>query len=269
MWHFINCWSELCRGSRKISSPPLMDRAFLSKEPIRFLPSEEAIRVNKWPAHGLSSRVFRFSQKAMASLKAKANQQCKLEKGEISSLQALSTLIWRAVMRARKAAPGQMTICLMVVGNRQRWDPPMSPESFGNYVTAAFTRAPAGELLSRDLGSAARALHETVSSLTSEGARAFVEAWVEKPYLLSMEPIPYLIMVAGSPRFEVYGNDFSWGRPAGVLWGPAGKSDGKVLASQGCEGAGSVDLEVCLSPETMSALALDEELKEALSLSLI
>ncbi|KAF3778776.1 putative acetyltransferase [Nymphaea thermarum] len=267
MWHFINCWSELCRGSRQISRPPLLDRAFLSKEPIRFIPSEEAIRVNKWPAHDLSSRVFHFSQKAMASLKAKANQQCKLEKGEISSFQALSALIWRAVTRARKAAAGQMTICLMAVGNRQRLDPPMSPESFGNYVTTACTRAPAGELMSRDLGSAARALLETVSSLTSEGARAYVEAWVEKPYLLSLkEPNPYLILLAGSPRFEIYGNDFSWGRPAGVLWGPAAKFDGKVLASQGCEGAGSVDLEVCLSPKTMSALALDEELKEALSL---
>ncbi|XP_031483833.1 uncharacterized acetyltransferase At3g50280-like [Nymphaea colorata] len=266
MWHFINCWSELSRGSRQISRPPLMDRAFLRKEPIRFVPTEEAIRVNKWPAHGLSSRVFRLSQKAMASLKAKANQQGKLEKGEISSFQALSALIWRAVTRARKATAGQMTICLMAVGNRQRMDPPMPPESFGNYVTAACSRAPVGELLSRDLGSAARALHETVSSLTSEGARAYVEAWVEKPYLLSLEPNPYLILVAGSPRFEVYGNDFSWGRPAGVLWGPAAKFDGKVLASQGCEGAGSVDLEVCLSPESMSALALDEELKEALSL---
>ncbi|KAF3781780.1 putative acetyltransferase [Nymphaea thermarum] len=251
LWHFINCWSELSRGSRQISRPPLMDRAFLSKEPIRFIPSEEAIRVNKWPAHGLSSRVFRFSQKAMASLKAKANQQCKLEKGEISSLQALSTLIWRAVTRARKAAPGQMTICLMVVGNRQRWDPPMSPESFGNYVTAAYTRAPAGEQLSRDLGSAARALHETVSRLTSEGARAFVEAWVEKPFLLSLEPNPYLILVAGLTKVRG-----SWGRPAGVLWGPAAKFDGQVLALQGCEGAGSVDLEVCLSTETMVTLHL-------------
>ncbi|CAN6460126.1 unnamed protein product [Victoria cruziana] len=266
MWHFINCWSELSRGNQQISRPPVMERAFLNKEPIRFLPSEEEIGANVWPTHGVTERTFRFSRKAMASLKAKANHQRKPEKGEISSLQAFSALIWRAVMRARKAAAGQMTICLMAVGNRRRLDPPISPDSFGNYVTVACTRAPADELLSRDLGSAACAIHETIGGLTSEGLRAYVEAWVEKPYVLSVkEANPHLILVAGSPRFDVYGNDFSWGRPAGVFWGAAAKFDGKVLASQGREGAGSVELEVCLSPETMSALLLDQELKEALA----
>uniref|UniRef100_A0A2N9G2G5 Acetyltransferase n=1 Tax=Fagus sylvatica TaxID=28930 RepID=A0A2N9G2G5_FAGSY len=53
-----------------------------------------------------------------------------------------------------------------------------------------------------------------------------------------------------SPWFNVYGNDFGWGRPIAVWTGFANKYDGKLAVFSGIE-EGSMDFEACLSPETL------------------
>ncbi|KAF0900804.1 hypothetical protein E2562_035301 [Oryza meyeriana var. granulata] len=41
---------------------------------------------------------------------------------------------------------------------------------------------------------------------------------------------------SNSPRFEVYGNDFGWGRPVGVRTGGGNKLDGKMTVYEGRDG---------------------------------
>lgn len=57
----------------------------------------------------------------------------------------------------------------------------------------------------------------------------------------------------------MYDNDFGWGRPVAVRSGKANKFDGKISAFPGRDGAGSVDLEVVLDPDTMAGLVSDPE----------
>jgi hypothetical protein len=74
---------------------------------------------------------------------------------------------------------------------------------------------------------------------------------------------PHGTMVGSSPRFDVYGNDFGWGRPMTVRSGAGSKVDGKVTVYEGGDGAGSMALEVCLAPEALATLVADDEFMAA------
>ncbi|CAI0406136.1 unnamed protein product [Linum tenue] len=68
------------------------------------------------------------------------------------------------------------------------------------------------------------------------------------------------LIVADSPRFEVYGNDFGWGKPVAVR--AAGNySDGKLTVLKGKE-EGSVDVQICLMDATMKGIGNDSEFME-------
>jgi hypothetical protein len=72
-------------------------------------------------------------------------------------------------------------------------------------------------------------------------------------------------LTGSSPRFDVYGNDFGWGRPVAVRSGAGNKCEGKVTVYEGRGGAGSMALEVCLTPRALDRLVADEEFMEAVS----
>ncbi|PNX80256.1 HXXXD-type acyl-transferase family protein [Trifolium pratense] len=78
---------------------------------------------------------------------------------------------------------------------------------------------------------------------------------------------PYTVMMGSSPRFNMYGNEFGMGKALAVRSGYANKFDGKVTSYPGHEGEGSIDLEVCLSPDKMTALKIDEEFMSLTSMS--
>ncbi|CAN6449568.1 unnamed protein product [Victoria cruziana] len=108
-WHFFNSWSELSGGQKTISRLPSAEKPQIHKElgPVRFIPSEDHMERFRSPL--LRERIFHFNAQAISQIKAKANLQSKLEKGEISSLQAVSALMWRVITRARSLPPDQTT----------------------------------------------------------------------------------------------------------------------------------------------------------------
>lgn len=74
------------------------------------------------------------------------------------------------------------------------------------------------------------------------------------------------LCVGSSNRFPMYeGNDFGWGRPLAVRSGRANKFDGKMSAFPGRAGDGSVDIEICLEPDTMAALLRDAQFMQYVS----
>ncbi|KAL6227380.1 hypothetical protein ACLB2K_001338 [Fragaria x ananassa] len=74
---------------------------------------------------------------------------------------------------------------------------------------------------------------------------------------------PVLLIAGSSHRFNVYGNDFGWGRPLCVRDGPAGKKNGMLKVYPGDE-EGKIDFSVCLLHETLQAMAGDAEFMDAL-----
>jgi hypothetical protein len=81
--------------------------------------------------------------------------------------------------------------------------------------------------------------------------RKYVEDWVKAPKIVKLSSlVSNKLFIGSSPWFNVYGNDFGWGRPIAVWTGFANKYDGKLAVFSGIE-EGSMDFEACLSPETL------------------
>ena len=72
-------------------------------------------------------------------------------------------------------------------------------------------------------------------------------------------------ILSSSPRFDVYGCDFGWGKPLAVRSCNTNKFDGNVWLYPGREGGGSIEVEVALAPEHTAALEQDNELWDAVS----
>ncbi|ONK81076.1 uncharacterized protein A4U43_C01F24960 [Asparagus officinalis] len=269
-WHFFNAWAEIARSTKEgdftISRPPVHDRWFIEEEnpPIKlpFSDPEEYIeRPNPPP---LREKIFHFSSQSIAQLKAKANKECNTD--VISSFQALSALIWRSVTRARCLPPDQKTSCLLSIQYRARLQPQLSPDYFGNSMSAAVASATVGELMAHGLGWAASLVHQSVTLHTDTAIREFVRKYHQKPVVYRLSGLKNSsLMIGSSPRFDMYGCDFGWGKAVALRSGIADKFGGKVTSYPGQEGGGSVDIEVCLLPESMASLEVDEEFMACVS----
>ncbi|KAF8396897.1 hypothetical protein HHK36_018532 [Tetracentron sinense] len=183
-----------------------------------------------------------------------------------SSFQSLCAQLWRSVTRARNLAPSKKTTFRMAVNCRQRIEPRLDPCYFGNAIQSIPTVAQVDELLSRDLSWCAGLLHQNVVAHDDATIRRGVEDWEKNPRCFPLGNFDgAMITMGSSPRFPMYDNDFGWGRPLAVRSGRANKFDGKISAFPGREGRGSVDLEVCLAPETMLELETDTEFMQYVS----
>ncbi|GLT67440.1 hypothetical protein SLA2020_397510 [Shorea laevis] len=184
---------------------------------------------------------------------------------KISSLQAVVAHLWRSVVRSRRLNADEEVCYSLIIGMRQRLQPPLPEEYLGNAVLFGNVTATAGDLLERGLGWAAWQINKMIASQTAEEVRKFVEDWIKTPKFVTVSSllISNKLATGSSPRFNVYGNDFGWGRPLAVRSGVGNKYDGKLTVFAGRE-EGSIDFEACLSPEKLLAMADDAEFNQAL-----
>ena len=257
-WNFFNTWSQIFQSQSHALGHeydvPIHNRWFPKDcaPPINlpFIHHDEII--SRYEAPKLRERIFHFSAESIAKLKAKANSESNTTK--ISSFQSLSALVWRSVTRARSPPNDQRTTCRLAANNRSRMEPPLPQEYFGNSVHVVSAETTTGELLENGIGWAAWKLHMAVANYNNGVVLQSLKVWLESPFVIQM---------GSSPRFNVYG----MGKAVAARSGYANKFEGKVTSYPGREGGGSIDLEVCLSPENMTALESDEEFMNAVSKS--
>ncbi|KAF3334112.1 BAHD acyltransferase DCR [Carex littledalei] len=285
-WHFFNTWAELCRGGSP-NSPDFRRNYFGNSKAVLCFATSAGPEVTFPVDAPVRERIFHFSPDTMRRLKSKANrgqnnQKLALVSGqeaeiwgkqihdmkintkgsEISSFQSLCALIWQAVTRARQWLPSDyITTFRMAVNCRHRIEPCVSPNYFGNAIQSTPTRAKVGEVTGKDLRWVAGLLNASVKAHSDTAIRQVVADWEAAPKCFPLgNPDGAVINMGSSNRFPMYeGNDFGWGQPLAVRSGKANKFDGKMSAFPGREGDGSADIEMCLAPETMAALLLDEE----------
>ncbi|KAL2326825.1 hypothetical protein Fmac_020252 [Flemingia macrophylla] len=277
-WNFFNTWSEIFQFQTQehhhehvidvpISRQPVLYRWFPKgcSPPINlpFKHHDEFIRRFEPPK--LRERIFHFTAESIAKLKTKANMESSTIK--ISSFQSLAAHVWRCITRARRALYTESTTCLLVANSRSRMEPPLPQEYFGNCIKSVRTGATAGELDQHGLGWAAWKFHMAVTNLNDEAIKQAAKDWLQSPtvYQTGERYDQYTLLFTSSPRFNMYGNEFGMGKAVAVLSGSAFKFDGKVASYQGYEGRGTIDLEVCLLPETMRMLESDNEFMSTVS----
>ncbi|KAH7688626.1 Transferase protein [Dioscorea alata] len=258
-WHFINCWSEISRtGILKVANPPVLDRHFFgSLTPPIHLPLkdfEDIIKVrDNFDIPSLEEGVFHFSAQTIGMLKAKANTE--MNTNNISSLQALLAHVWRSITIARSLEQHQVTRFYLIIGCRPRLNQPLPVTYFGSAILVTDpTKLTAGELVEGSLGSTASMLNHIVASLTATKIQNFIEKWPENVSFSNLgRCTPCDLVSEGSHRFDVYGNDFGWGKPIAVRSGMASKFDGAVTIYPSPQ-IGGITLEICLSPSVLKKL---------------
>ncbi|GLJ42125.1 hypothetical protein SUGI_0872260 [Cryptomeria japonica] len=258
LWHFINCWAQICRESLAsiIDLPPLHSRCFTTGLPIKLnLQSPKTECLSTFTLPPLSEKIFHFTAETISRLKQQANRATSKDK-PISSFQALSAHIWKAITKARGLSPSELTTFKLAINCRSRIVPPLPYSYFGNAIQFASATICAGEIMDMSMPCVARLLHSIISAHQDVNIRAELE---KPPTIVQLDKSSpkNTVMMGSSPRFPMYDNDFGWGRPIGVRSGWANKFDGKMSSYPGCDGSGSVDIEICLLPKTMSVLDSD------------
>ncbi|PRQ48014.1 putative anthocyanin 6''-O-malonyltransferase [Rosa chinensis] len=117
--------------------------------------------------------------------------------------------------------------------------------------------------------------HDKVASQISTSStpvfgRQFLVGLIDLPSYISLEYkgdsaaswSSISLLTRSSPRFNVYGNDFGWGRPLAVPSEAVDKRSGKLTVFPGTK-EGSVDFEVYLLPKILQAMGDDAEFMEA------
>ncbi|XP_028764034.1 uncharacterized acetyltransferase At3g50280-like [Neltuma alba] len=255
-WHFFNSWAEISRGLDRVSKLPALERWFPEgiRHPIRFPFIKEKQQSDEPPPE----RVFHFTRENIAQLKAKANAEVSTNK--ISSLQALLSHVWRSVIRNQRLDPNEDVKFLLLIGARPRISHPPLPDSyFGNALHVGKIAMKAGELIEEGLGNAALEMNKMVSLHTEEKLKGFYESWIQSPELFRYSGMKSnSLATSSSPRFDIYGNDFGWGKPVAVRSGSANKANGKLTVFAGAE-EGSIDVELCLPFQILEDLANDPD----------
>ncbi|CAL4996261.1 unnamed protein product [Urochloa decumbens] len=284
-WHLFNTWSEISRrsfvggdaaaGGELSTPPPVLDRWFLDSCPVPIcLPFGKLEDIIRRPVYApVRECFFEFSSESVKKLKSKANAEMSstaTAAAVISSLQALLAHVWRAACRARELPPERETTYMLLVGCRGRVRG--IPRHYtGNAVTAAMAKCAAGEVMDKGLGWTAWQLNRAVAAFDEEAVRGELASWPRDPTFVyaaaapSSEEEAATVVTGSSPRFDVYGNDFGWGKPVAVRSGAGNKMDGKVTVYEGVDGGGSMALEVCLSARALARLVADEEFMAAVS----
>ncbi|KAK8964967.1 hypothetical protein KSP40_PGU005680 [Platanthera guangdongensis] len=227
-WNFFNGWAEIARnGSAEIARMPVHDRWFIEGEspPVKLPFSKPSQFVVRFSPPLFRERFFHFSSHSVAKLKARAR----------------SKLSWREITRARGFTTEYLTDCRLAMQNWERLRPKLSPEYFGNSIYAVATTVAAGELLAKGIGWEAMQLNRAIAGYTDAEIRGMVRAYHEAPMVYNLTMFDTRsIMMGSSPKFNMYGCDFGFGKAVAVRCGPANKFNGKVLAFPSREGGGSV-----------------------------
>ncbi|KAL5554938.1 hypothetical protein UlMin_037174 [Ulmus minor] len=280
-WHFFNTWSEISRSSNTgellSQPPPVFDRHFFNGVfdlPIHIpLTQINTSNQNYIPQSSvvqpplIHKRVLHFSKEKIAQLKAKANADMSTNK--ISSLQALMGYLWVSITRNRSHKADEEVIFFILIGLRQRvLQPPLPKQYFGNAILDQPVKCTAGELLDKGSSWAAWKINSTIASFSAAHALKSSQDWVKSLMLPKVEEIQTsnpLVIVSSSPRFDVYGNDFGWGRPVGVRSSQCKRTDGFLVSYPGAE-EGSIDFEVYLLSQTLQNMAKDAEFTNTLAI---
>ncbi|CAN6324245.1 unnamed protein product [Urochloa humidicola] len=283
-WDFFNTWSEIHRrgGPSGISddylthelstAAPVHQRWFLETSPVPipmpFAKLDHIIRRFERPT--VEECFFTFSAASVRELKARANEEMAgTATATISSLQALLAHLWRAVSRARRLPPGQPTFYTMVVGCRGRVTGIPQAGYVGNAVVFGRADSTAGEIEEKGIGWTAWLLNRAVASFDEARMRESLERWVREPdftYVGNLSAGGAALATGSSPRFDVFGNDFGWGKPVAVRSGSGNKMDGKATVFEGPDKGGSMSLEVCIAPDALTRLVADREFMDAVSI---
>ncbi|CAN1827579.1 Shikimate O-hydroxycinnamoyltransferase [Linum perenne] len=227
--HFVNTWSEMCRGIH-LNLRPMIDRSLLrARDPpkptfphIEYQPSPTM--KTPIPTVGdianayVTCQIFKITRDKINALKSKS-------KSKESSYEVLAAHIWRCVSEARGLSDNQETKLYIATDGRSRLRPRLPPEYFGNVIFTTTPVALVGDLLNQPNWLVAGQIHDALTRMDDEYLRSALDYLQVQPDLSSLEKGAHTFRcpnlgITNWVRLPVHDADFGWGRP--IFMGPAG-----------------------------------------------
>lgn len=265
-WHFMGSWAEACTGAHPASAPPFLNRTKARNTRVKLnlpMPKPEQHSngdVTTSPGPTIREKVFKFPESAIDKIKTKVNDTNPNPIKPFSTFQALSAHVWRAVTRARRLKPEEVTVFCVFVDCRKRVDPAMPEAYFGNLIQGVFAGTAAGMLGAHPPGFAAVMVQDAIGAHDAKAIEKRNAEWEASPKIFQWKDAGVNCVAMGSsPRFKVYEVDFGFGKPEMVRSGSNNRFDGMVYLYQGKSGGRSIDMEISLDAGAMESLEKDEE----------
>ncbi|MED6185023.1 hypothetical protein PIB30_052995 [Stylosanthes scabra] len=279
--HFINSWAKLTRGDALGPHElPFLDRTVLTasrlpalrffdhpefKPPPLVLGRTDNIEEQKKKTR---AAMFKLTAEQVQKLKQKANiGDYESKERPVSRFEAIGAHIWRCACMAREHDKNQPTLAKTVVDIRNKVNPPLPKNYFGNALANTVTSTCCvGDIISESLSYAAKRIREAVERISNdEYIRSHLEfvARQERVDLIRtqfLEKGEYRANVSfyGNPnitlgswtRMPVYEADFGWGKPD--YSGPTYVSPFDIgIVAPSSEGDGSVVVLLCFQIQHM------------------
>ena len=273
-FHFMNEWARLARGepiqaapyidysllaagqSHKFKTTPCDQHAELVQPPL-LIGEQSSLKERKKPT---TISILSLTKEQVESLKmvADAGGDHAYEKRRpYSRYEVVTAHMWRTACKARKHLPEQPTGLGFSVDVRNRLNPPLPPNYFGNAILDMVAYATAGEVMTKPLSHTCGKIRETIERVNDEYVWANIECLKNLPNLTPLQDLhsrkgddspfhgnPNLGVISWL-NLPIYGLDFGWGKE--VYMGPGiHNSDGDCLMLPGPVNDGSVKIALCL-----------------------
>ncbi|XP_028776112.1 phenolic glucoside malonyltransferase 2-like [Neltuma alba] len=183
--------------------------------------------------------------------KLKKSAESKLNKKvHLSTFAVTCAHVWNCLVKAEQTKR-EKVLFIFSVDCRSRLDPPIPSSYFGNCIGAAKAEAETKNMLGDDgFMFALEAIIEALKRLENEAILSVAETWISDMETFGLTETYRTFSTAGSPRFEVYSNDFGWGRPKKVEIVSIDKT-GAFALSESRNGDGGIEIGLVLKKSQM------------------
>ncbi|KAK7305046.1 hypothetical protein VNO77_42945 [Canavalia gladiata] len=267
--HFLNSWAKVTRGGTlEPHEMPFLDRTVLkfqhspSTQPCFDHPELKPLSLKLGSSDSIdeqkkktTSLLLKLSSNQVEMLKNKANDESPKEGSRpYSRYEAIVAHIWRCASKARELDHNQPTQVRFNVDFRNRLNPPLPRNYFGNVLSPTVTpKCYVGDIISKSLSYGAQKIREATEIGTHEYIRSQMNVIVGKEQLDGIKALflgegeRWRVPFGGNPNLQitswmsmsVYEADFGWGRPAYFGLGYVFPFDRGIILL-GPEGDGSI-----------------------------
>ncbi|KAI4307568.1 hypothetical protein L6164_030739 [Bauhinia variegata] len=286
---FVNSWAKIAREKALDKEEmPFLDRTILkSRKPLmgsrfdhpEFKPMPRLLANSGGNLAEISKKKTSFAslkltKEQLLKLKIKANEGINMVQVQehvagrpYSRFETLVAHIWRSVTKARQRDILQETAVGTVADIRNRMNPPLPKNYFGNAILRTVTpTCLTGDIISKPLSYAAQNIREAINKLTEEYLRSQLDFLTSQPQLdwlknpLRLVELPAEEQCLGNPNIiigcwmsmPVYDADFGWGKPVYMGPGPL-DADGDIIIIPAATGDGSYVIAICLQTDHLEA----------------
>ncbi|CAI9764305.1 unnamed protein product [Fraxinus pennsylvanica] len=181
--NFLVAWGQACRGL-EISPLPLHDRTiFTPRNPPIFEFEHKGVEYISLKTHNLKYNSVdnievhkvHYTVEFLAKIKDKASSMNGNNNKPFSTFESLVAHLRRAITKSRCLNEHETSQIRISIDGRQRLNPKISNDYFGNLVLWAFPSAKVKTLLQEPLFYAAKLIHDAITKVNNNYFRSFID----------------------------------------------------------------------------------------------